>query len=85
MIVGSTQRPINICLANVNELCFINIKVAGITIMEHRNPEVTRFNRHERRKRKLNFYSKVLANLEKSNEGVIFSKLCLVGLLIIET
>ena len=69
MIVGSTQRPISIRLANVNELCFIDIEVAGHRILECRKPEVSRFNCHERRKRKLNFYSEVHANLERSNEG----------------
>ena len=69
VIVGSTQRPISIRLANVNELCFIDIEVEGRRILERRNPEVTRFNCHEQRKRKLNFYSEVHANLEQSNEG----------------
>ena len=69
VIVGSTQRPISIHLANVNELCFIDIEATGRRILECRNPKVIRFNCHEQGKRKLNFYSEVHANLERSNEG----------------
>ena len=47
VVVGSTQRPIGVRLANVNELCYVNIKLEGRKILERRNPEVTRFNCHE--------------------------------------
>ena len=69
VIVGSAQRPITVRLANINELCFVTIEVEGHKIMERRIPEVIRFNRNEQRKRKLNFYSELHANLERNDEG----------------
>ena len=75
VIVGSTQRPIGVQLVNVNELCFVDIELEGQRIIERRNPEVTRFNSQEQRKRKLDFYSEVHTNLERTNdsEGIFYS------------
>ena len=56
IIIATIQRPLKIRLANVNELCFIDVRTAGCLIMEKSNPRVTRFNRNERMTRKMKFY-----------------------------
>ena len=69
IIVATTQRPLKVRLANVNELCFKDLSLEGRKVMEKRNPEVTRHNRQERLYRKMNFYATVHGNLDGSNEG----------------
>ena len=69
VIVGSTQRPIGVRLANVNELCFVDVELHGRRLIQRRNPEVTRFNSQQRRMRKLDFFSNVHANLERTDDS----------------
>ena len=56
IIIATIQRPLKIWLANVNQLCFIDIRTAGCLIIEKSNPKVTRFNCNERMTRKMKFY-----------------------------
>ena len=73
IVVATTQRPLKVRLANINEVCFTDIKDAGRKMMEKRNPEVTRFNRRMRFERKMNFYADVHASLDSTeNEDDIF-------------
>ena len=69
VIVGSTQRPIGVRLANVNDLCYVDIELEGRKIMEGRNPEIIRFNCQEQRRRKLGFYLDIHARLERVDNG----------------
>ena len=69
IIVATTQRPLKVCLAAVNELCFKDLTLEGRKIMERRNPEITRHNHQERSLRKLNFYASVHASIESMNDG----------------
>ena len=69
IIVASTQWPIGVWLANVNELCYVDIELEGHKILKRRNPEVARFNCHKQRRRKLTFFSEVHARLERIDDG----------------
>ena len=73
IVVATTQRPLKVCLANVNDVCFTDINEAGRKLMEARNPEVTRFNRQMRFNRKMSFYANVHASLENTdNDDDVF-------------
>ena len=41
VVVSSMQRPIGVWLANVNNICFLDIEMEGRKILERRNPEIT--------------------------------------------
>ena len=69
IIIATTQRPLTICLAAINELCFKDLILEGRKIMERQNPEITRHSRQERLLRKMGFYATVHANLESMNDG----------------
>ena len=45
---GATRVKVKCCLANVNELCFINIRAKGRQMLEKVNPFVTRFRKGKR-------------------------------------
>ena len=69
IIIATTQRPLKVRLAAINELCFKDLTFEGRKIMERQNPEITRHNHQERSLRKLSFYATVHANLESMNDG----------------
>ena len=66
IIVGTTQRPLKVCLANANKLYFSDINKAARRMMERQDPEVTRFNRQKQIDCKMKFYADVFANLESN-------------------
>ena len=69
IIVAMAQRPLKVCLAAANELCFKDLSFEGRKIMEKQNPEIARHNCQERALRKMNFYATVHTNLECMNDG----------------
>ena len=69
IIIATTQQPLKVRLAAVNEMCFKDLTLEGRKIMERRNPEITRHNCQERLMRKLSFYANVRVNLESRDNG----------------
>ena len=56
---GATKVKVKCRLANVNELCFINIRAKGRKLLEKANPFVTRFRKGKQTERMGRFYKQV--------------------------
>ena len=59
IVNGATNRKFKCHLANVNELCFVNIRMKGRELIQKANPYVTRFKKGKRNERMGAFYKTV--------------------------
>ena len=59
IVNGATKNKIKCCLVNVNELCFVNIRMKGRELLEKANPYITRFRKGKQNEGMGTFYKTV--------------------------